>query len=92
MVVWSIENKKKEMRVIFLFNDLLLEAKPMVKKGKKGEPDLNVLKYMHSWNLYHVYPTAIPDTERALTSGFLSQIGSAFLIYECFQETSLAWP
>jgi hypothetical protein len=65
MVVWSLENKKKENRVVILFNDLLLETKPMVKKGRKGEPDLQVLKYLHSWNLYHVSPAPMPDTERS---------------------------
>jgi len=66
MVVWSLEKKKNENRVVILFNDLLLEAKPMVKKGKKGEPDLQVLKYLHSWNLYHVSPMALPDTDCSL--------------------------
>jgi hypothetical protein len=83
MVVWSLEKKKKENRVVILFNDLLLETEPMVKKGRKGEPDMQVLKYLHSWNLYHVSPVPMPDTERT-SPHFYYLVFIIYYLFYCF--------
>ena len=63
LFIWSAEKQNKRKRVMFLFNDLLVETKPIKRSSAKSPSGHSTsFQYERCFHLYRLYPRSLPDT------------------------------
>ena len=67
LFIWSAEKQNKRKRVMFLFNDLLVETKPIKRSSAKSPSGHSTsFQYERCFHLYRLYPRSLPDTNSEL--------------------------